>query len=271
MPANHDLNLGLLPNIILLFPFSLALLFYMNAVNVSRQLNKPWPLYRTLLWFIGVFSAMISVSEPFTELAHKYFYIHMVGHILLGMFAPLCMVLGSPVTLTLRTLNVLLARRMSIFMQKKIFQLLRDPIFTSIMNVGVLWILYTTSLYHLMQQHILLHIVVHFHVFISGYLFAAAFIYADPTPHRHRFLYRSIVLVIALGVHGILSKFLYSHPPIGVTADQAKIGSMVMYYGGDAVELILLIAFCIQWYRSNRYGKIVEHDGPEYEKPDISQ
>jgi len=46
--------------------------------------------------------------------------------------------------------------------------------------------------------------------------------------------------------HGILSKYIYAHPPMGVPIDQAKTGGLVMYYGGDAIGLILITILCYQ-------------------------
>jgi putative membrane protein len=93
---------------------------------------------------------------------------------------------------------------------------------------------------------------VHFHVFVAGYLFTVSMVYIDPMPHRFPFLYRSIVLIISLAGHGILSKFIYAHPPGGVTLEQAKMGGMIMYYGGDAVEIVIIFILCLHWFRATR-------------------
>ncbi len=60
------------------------------------------------------------------------------------------------------------------------------------------------------------------------------------------------LLTIALACHGILSKYIYVHPAIGVPVAQAKTGSILMYYGGDVIDLILIIILCYQWYKATR-------------------
>jgi putative membrane protein len=106
-----------------------------------------------------------------------------------------------------------------------------------------------------MQENVFIQIFVHLHVFLAGYLFTASFIYIDPVPHRASFVYRSVVMIMALGCHSILSKFIYAHPPVGVPDNQAELGSMVMYYGGDVIEIIMLFIFCSEWYKSHRNSK----------------
>ncbi|MET1015136.1 MAG: cytochrome c oxidase assembly protein, partial [Paenisporosarcina sp.] len=196
-----------------------------------------------------VLSAMIG---PLANRAHSDLSVHMLSHILLGMLAPLLIAFSSPLTLLLRILNVNKARRLIGLMKSWPLQLLTHPFFTAVISVGGLWILYTTSLYALMQQHVLLHIFVHLHVFVASYLFTISIISIDYQPHRSSIRLRSIVLLFALAAHGILSKYLFAHPPEGVSRMDAEKGSMMMYYGGDAVELLLIFIFCYQWYRATK-------------------
>ena len=84
------------------------------------------------------------------------------------------------------------------------------------LSVGGLWLLYTTGLYPAMHHHPGLHVLVHAHMFLAGYLFTAAMVSVDPMPHRRSFPHRSLVLVLALAAHDILAKYLYAHPPAGV-------------------------------------------------------
>lgn len=233
-------------------PFVLALIIYAFVAVMSNRRHKRWPLYRYTFWIFGVCCTAAAVIGPLAHRSHVDFTAHMIGHLLLGMLAPLFIVLAAPLTLILRTLSTLSARRLSRLLKSWPAGMLTNPIVASFLNVGGLWILYTTDLYAAMQQNALLHIVVHIHVFLAGYLFTLSIIYIDPTPHRFSFIYRSIVLVLSLAGHGILSKYIYAHPPDGVPAAQAEIGGMLMYYGGDAIDLILIWVFCYQWFKASR-------------------
>lgn len=243
---------GTIPQLILSLPFALALVIYIVCAVISIYRGNSWSLYRTSAWIIGILCAALAVVGPLANDAHMNFTVHMLNHLLLGMLAPLLMALAAPVTLVLRTLNVTSARQLSRILRSRPVRVISDPIVASLLNIGGLWILYTTNLYMVMQQNIVVHIVLHMHVFLAGYLFTVSIIYIDPTPHRTSFTYRAIVLVLALAGHSILSKHLYAQPPSGVPAIQAEKGSMLMYYGGDAIDLILIFIFCFQWFRATR-------------------
>ncbi|TWI57896.1 putative membrane protein [Halalkalibacter nanhaiisediminis] len=244
--------LWIVPQIILVLPFLIGLIVYILAVFLSNRKYRQWPVYRTIFWVLGIAFATIAVAGPLAERAHEDFTVHMLGHLFLGMLSPLLMVLAAPMTLIMRFLNVSLARRLSRLLKTVPFRIISDPIFASLLNIGGLWILYTTDLYTAMHESIILHVFIHVHVFLAGYLFTVSMIYIDPTPHRTSYVYRSIVLVLALAAHGILSKYIYANPPIGVSPTEAQMGGMLMYYGGDAIDIIIIFILCLQWYKASR-------------------
>lgn len=254
MNINNHIHhtIGIIPQLLLALPFIMAFVMYILAVIVSNRRQKPWPIYRTVYWAFGILFAIISVAGPLADRAHVDFAAHMFGHLFLGMLAPLLLTLAAPMTLMLRTLSVPLARRISKVLRSWPSRIYTNPVVASFLNIGGLWLLYTTDLYSLMHKSILLHIIVHFHVFLAGYLFTVSMIYIDPIPHRTSFLYRAIVFVIALAGHGILSKYIYANPPHGVPADQAELGGMVMYYGGDMIDIVIIFILCLHWFRATR-------------------
>lgn len=232
----------------------LAIGLYIGAVlatNRRKRLRK-WPWFRTISFVAGVFLAASALVGPLSRQTHGDFTAHMVGHLLLGMLAPLLIALAAPMTLLLRTLNVNFARKLSRLLRCQPIQIVSHPIVASILNIGGLWLLYTTSLYSVMQTNLWLHIFVHIHVFAAGYLFTISILYIDPVFRRLSYQYRTIVFILALAGHGILSKFMYAYPPDGVPIEQARIGAMLMYYGGDAVDLILIFILFRHWYISVR-------------------
>lgn len=240
----------LVSQLVLAVPFIIGLFLYFLAIFFSRQKKRSWPVHRTIFWISGIFFAVVAVAGPVANRAHTDFTYHMAGHLLLGMLAPLLLALAAPMTLLLRSLSVTSARRVSRFLRSKPIRILSNPITASVLNIGGLWVLYTTRLYHAMHDNILLYLIVHFHIFLAGYLFTISILYIDPVAHRTSYVYRSIVLVLALAGHGILAKYLYAHPLGGVPVNQAETGGMLMYYGGDAVDLILLIILFFHWYKS---------------------
>ncbi|MFS0644250.1 cytochrome c oxidase assembly protein [Siminovitchia sp. 179-K 8D1 HS] len=240
---------------ILLYALFLAALFlYLFAALKSntRKHLKQWPVKRSIFWALGIISVLSAVAGPLAERAHSDFTFHMIGHLLLGMLGPLLMVLAAPMTLLLRTLPVQAARQLAKLLKSRYAGFITHPITASLLNIGGLWVLYATDLYHLMLHNHTVHTLVHLHVFLAGYVFTAAFIYIDPVVHRFGYLYRSAVFIIALAGHAILSKYIYVHPPAGIPPGQAKMAGMIMYYGGDVIDAIIIFILCKQWYKARR-------------------
>jgi putative membrane protein len=231
----------------------LAALALLYVIARFRQPGaKPWSGARAACWYAGLLVAGIALVGPLAERAHADFAFHMWVHLLLGMLAPVLLVLGAPVTLALRALPVTWARRSVRVLASPPLATLAHPVTAAVLNVGGLAVLYLTGLYAAMHDHAVIHVLVHGHVLFAGYLFTAAIAGIDPVAHRPSFAYRAVVLVVALGAHAVLAKWLYAHPPAGVPVADARAGSLLMYYGGDAVHLILITLFCAQWYRAAR-------------------
>lgn len=253
MTTNHTLFFNAsLVDFFLLLIFILLIVVYIVAMRLSNKRFSHWPRYRIATWIMGIMAIAVSVVGPFAHLAHINFIAHMVGHLLLGMLAPLLIALSAPMTLILRTLSIRTARRLTRVLRSKLVRFYMNPIVASILNIGGLWILYTTDLYTAMHQNIALHIFIHIHIFIAGYLFTISLIYVDPIPHRYSYLFRTVVFIFALAGHGILSKYIYATPPTGVPIDEAEIGGMLMYYGGDVIDLFIIILLFYQWYKDTR-------------------
>jgi putative membrane protein len=236
----------------LFFVLSLLLAagLYLCAAAASARQGKRWPWFRTACWLGGVTCATAAAVGPLAKLAHTSFPAHMASHLLLGMLAPFLLIMASPVTLALRTLNVPSARRLSHWLRSSPVRLFTHPVTASCLNIGGLWLLYTTGLYPAVQHNPLLHFCLHIHFLFAGCLYTASFIYIDPTPHRFSFPHRAIVLLVGMAAHSVLAKTIYAHPPAGVTASQAETGAVLMYYGGDAIELLIIGMLCFQWYKA---------------------
>jgi putative membrane protein len=213
----------------------------------------PWPRRRTLLWLIGSLVVLAGISGGLADAAEDDYVAHMISHVLVGMLGPLLLVLAAPVTLLLRSLPVPAARRLSRVLGSRPVRLLTEPMVAAVLSVGGLWMLYATDLFAAAHHTPVLHLAWHAHLFVAGYLFAVSMISVDPLPHRRSYLHRSLVLVVALAAHDILAKHLYAQPPPGV-GGAAESGAMIMYYGGEVVDIVIMVILCARWYRSAGRG-----------------
>jgi putative membrane protein len=207
--------------------------------------RRPWPPWRTVSWFTGLGAAGFAVLGP----PGGGFVGHSTGHLLLGMLAPLLVCAAAPVTLLLRGLPVAAARRVSRLLRSAPVAVLTHPATVVVLDAGGLWLLYATPLYRIADEHPAVHLAVQAHVFVAGCVLTVALVGPDPMPHRAPPVARAMALVVFLAAHGMLAKFLYGHPPAGVPAGDAERGAMIMYYGGDLVDVALLVLLCREWYR----------------------
>ena len=230
-------------------PLVLVVAYILAVVRSNRRYGR-WPLYRTGCWLLGVCCAAWSVADSVYNHAHHSFTAHMVVHLLLGMLSPLLIALARPLTLTLRTLNRQAARALSRCLRSRLFSFISSPLTASALHVGGLWLLYATDLYAWMHAHPWLYRLVHVHLFAAGYLFTATILQLEASPHQRSLPYRMTVFMAASAVHAVLAKSLYAAPPSGVHAEEAALGSMVMFYGGDLAEILMLLVLFHSWYRS---------------------
>ncbi|GAB48682.1 cytochrome c oxidase assembly protein [Mobilicoccus pelagius] len=221
---------------------------YVALVVAGARRGRAWPWWRTVCAVAGTLAVLVAVG-PIGLAGHHDFVVHMWGHLLLGMLGPLLLVLSAPVTVALRGLSAPRARRLSGALSWPYVRFVAHPVTAAVLDVGGLWLLYTTPLHGWMHASTLGHLVVHTHVLLAGWVFAAAILQVDPAPHPYSHHYRAVVLVAFMAAHGILCKVIYAHPPTGVPVAQAESGAQLMFYGGDYIDVVLIALFCLDWYR----------------------
>lgn len=246
MMHNHVVDIGL---DLLSYAFPVALIIlYIAAVSVTNNKYKKWPRIRIIFWVLGIFSVFLGIVGPIADRAHDSFSAHMLTHLLLGMLGPLLLVLATPMKLLLRSVPVGFGRLISKLLKSSYVQWITHPVLASVLNVGGLWILYATDLYSAMHSSMWLFVLVHVHIFLAGYVFTLSMIYVEVAPHRTSFRLRAVVLILAMAAHGILSKWIYANPPAGISMSDAQSAGLLMYYGGDVIDLVIVVILCAQYF-----------------------
>jgi putative membrane protein len=226
-----------------------ALLVGAAVVYVAAARGAAWPVGRTVRWLLGIGTAVAGVAVWSLGGAHDL-RLHVVGHLLLGMVAPLLLVTAAPVTLALRALPREHARTLGRLLRRRPLAVLTHPVVAALLDVGGLWLMYRTALLSdvsplLLQAHMLL----------AGYLFAFALIGPDPAPHRPGLVVRAGVLVAAVAAHDVLAKLLYATPPPGVPVAQAEAAGLLMYYGAAPVHVALFVLLGREWFAWQRRAR----------------
>jgi putative membrane protein len=231
-----------------------AALYAAGGVRLHRR-GIGWPAGRDAAFAAGAACVLAAIASPLAA-DDEWFPVHVVQHLLLGMAAPLGFALAAPVTLLLRASGVRARRRILALLHSGPVRALTWAPVGVVLSLGPMWLLYLTPLYAATLRHPLLHDAVHLHALAAGGLLAAALVGRDPIPGRGSSRVRAGALLAALAVHGILAKHLYLHagsltaaPGAGTAADW-RLGAQVLWYGGDAADALLLVAFFTQWYRA---------------------
>ena len=219
-------------------------------VAATWRCCSPWPLARTAAWLLGLAAAGVAVAGPARVHSplHTDLHAHMAGHLLLGMVAPLLLVLAAPVTLALRTLPLAGARRLTRLLRTPPARRLADPLVAVPLNAAGLWLLYGTGLHTALAGRPGLGAVVWLHLLVSGYLATASVLAVDPAPHRRSVAVRAVALAGGAAAHDVLAKVLYAHPPAGTVGAEA--GARLMYDGGTVVTLVTAALLWRRWYVS---------------------
>jgi putative membrane protein len=206
---------------------------YLAASGRARRGPRGWSGWRVAAWSAGCLVVAVAHLLPDPGDAR----VHMARHLLLGMLAPLGLVLAAPMTLFLRTAPPA-ARRVAVrLLRSPAVHLLGHPAVTAVLSVGGLYVALLAPL----PAHPLLDV----HYLAAGYLFVWSVAGPDPAPRRPGFRVRLVVLVLSAAAHAVLAKHLYAL----AVADSERAAALLMYYGGDVAELLLAIALFTGWYR----------------------
>lgn len=228
----------------------------LNNHKVRRQLQIPRPFsaWRTLSWMTGC--AMIAAG--LSPLVHgPGASEHMIQHLLLGMYAPVFLVLGAPVTVLLGAASPAWRTRLGRILAWRPVGVLSHPVSAAVLHTGPLFLLYLTALYELTMTVALWHWMLNLHFVAAGCLFAWSIAGPDPAPRRPGIITRAVVLVVSAGLHAWLAKLIYAGAgdlPAAALHSPAELraAAQLMYYAGDGAELILAVALFGTWYARRR-------------------
>jgi putative membrane protein len=168
------------------------------------------------------------------------------------MLGPFFIALAAPVTLAV----IALASRRGFvvrLLHARPLRALAHPVTAAILAVGSMYALYLTPLYAATRTRPQLHDALHAHLLVAGCLFAWSVIGRDAMPNRPSLALRGWVLFAALSAHAVLAKLLYAFgPPVGGVQPSAggdwRRGAELMWYGGDFVDVLLIVALFAEWY-----------------------
>ncbi|MFI9615088.1 cytochrome c oxidase assembly protein [Streptomyces sp. NPDC052023] len=224
---------------------------YLYLARRARRRNpvRGWSRWRTAAFTAGLALLAVALLPPTAAHAHTDFRVHMTQHLLVGMYAPLALILGAPLTLLLRVLPAAYGRRLSDLLHSRPARTFTHPATAWLLSTGSLVPLYFTPLYDVLTAHPSGHWLLHAHFLLAGCLFAHVVAGPDPAPARPGVRARLVWLGAAIAVHSVVSQMMYGGLWFDVHAPAAEVrtAAEIMYYGGDIAELLLAAALVSTW------------------------
>jgi putative copper resistance protein D len=271
-PTLSRVLFGYEPNSLIIGVLVLLVALYIKGVVVLTKRGDKWPVGRTVAFALGISAVDFATSGGLGLYANFSFSYHMIAHMVIGMIAPIGLVLGAPITLALRTLpqgrnpqergvrGSLIA-----VLHSRIGIVFTNPIIALIIFDGSLFALYFTDLFAIMMASHVGHLFMTIHFLAAGYLFFSVIIGVDPNPRKIPHLLRIVVLFAAMSIHAFFSVALMSTTTLidkgyyaslqtpwvsDLLADQ-KLGGSIGWAMGELPILLALIATFIQWMRDD--------------------
>jgi putative copper resistance protein D len=261
------------PDALTLALIILAALLYLKGVRILRKRGDKWPIGRTFSFLLGLLVVNYAVNGAIGVYAHFGFSYHMIEHMILGMIAPIALVLGAPITLALRTLptgrnseeegprNILVR-----FLHSRYAKFMTNPVVALMIFDGSLFVLYFTGLFGTLMGSHLGHLFMNVHFLLAGALFFHVIVGVDPNPNRPPNIVRMVILFAAMSIHAFFSIALMSATTLldggyyNSIGNPMKLNLLENQYSGGSIGwamgefpiLIALTAAFIQWMREDR-------------------
>jgi cytochrome c oxidase assembly factor CtaG len=272
-PSLRNLLFEYNPDALMIAILIVATALYIKGVIILKKRGDSWPVGRTVAFAIGIALIDFATSGGLGVYALFSFEYHMIAHMLLGMIAPIGLVLGAPITLALRTLPQSRdgqergVRTMALsVLHSRYSKILTNPITALALFDGSLFVLYFTDLFGTLMQNHAGHILMNIHFILVGFLFFNVIIGIDPNPKRYPHILRIVILFGAMSLHAFFSIALMSQtslidggyyeslrtPWITSALDDQNAGGSVGWAMGEIPMLLALISTFILWMREDK-------------------
>ncbi len=249
-----------------------ATVLYLVGVRRLHRNGVHWPPGRTVAWVVGCLMIVLATSSGLGRYAVAEFSIHMIAHMVLGMVAPILLVLGGPVTLALRVLPPAgrsgvpgLREGIVSAMHSRFVRFVTHPLVVFVLFVVSFYALYFTSMFELMITSHVGHVLMNLHFLVVGYLYYWVIIGVDPSPRQLSPLIRLALLLGALPFHAFFGLALMnSHsamaadyygglalPWVTDLVAEQRLGGAIAWGATELPIIIVMIALMTQWARSD--------------------
>ena len=231
----------------------LASVVYVRGVRRLARRGRTWPLVRSASWALAIVAGVVATQSGIGRYDDRSLTVHMVQHLLLGMVLPFATVCAAPLTLALQTGQPGTRRLVRRALHHPISRWLTHPVVTWCLFGGGMIGIYLTPLLGLAARHPWVHLAVHAHLVVSGTLFLAGLVGADPSPRPLPHGARLLVALTAVPFHAFLGMAMVSaSSPLAPRAypslSDQRTAAGLLWGMGELFTLAVAAVVVRRWY-----------------------
>lgn len=249
--------------------FVAAVVWWRLLAAVDRaHPDHPVPGAQRWAFLAGLGAIAVALMSGIERYDTTLFSLHMVQHLLLAMVAPPLLALGAPVTQVLRASSPATRQRVILpILHSRLLGILGHPIVAWILFAGAMWGTHFSPVFDLSLENRSVHDLEHVLYLASGLLFWWPAVGLDPAPHRMGHAARLGYLFLQMPQNSFLAvailfagEPLYPHyatlnGPYGIDAlSDQRLAAGIMWFVGDVIFLVALLAVLAGWMRSESRG-----------------
>jgi cytochrome c oxidase assembly factor CtaG len=232
--------------------------WYVTAVvRRRRRTGTPWPVARTASFGAGLAVCAYATSGAIAVYDKALFSAHMLGHLALVMVAPALFAAGRPLGLAVEAGS----QRVERIAQGRVVTFLTAPPVALACYTGVIVGSHLTGLMDTIMRSTAAGQVEHLVYLLVGFQFFVLVIGDEPirwrlsTPARWGLLALAMAVDTFTGVTLMMSSTAVAmSPPADLSVDplaDTHTGGAIMWFGGDGIMAVVMIALVIGWLRTS--------------------
>lgn len=230
-----------------------AAVAYAVGVRRAARAGRRWPVARAAAFAAALVGLVLTFDAGIAVYGHTSFGVHMVMHLMLIMVVPALWVAGGPLELARRVGSPRTRALVASATESRIGRGVFHPATVLVVYALVVLLTHLTTFMQAMADSVALHHLEQALYLGAGLLFFATALGADATPSQPSFPGRLALMMLAMGVDTLVGVVLLMAPRSPFPAYElgdVRIGGALMWAGGDALMMLLIVVLARFWVRS---------------------
>jgi cytochrome c oxidase assembly factor CtaG len=225
------------------------LLGYLGAVRRAGSQGEPWPVWRTLSWVAGLAVVAFALCSGMVSWDATNMGVHGTIDMLVGMVAPIFLVLGAPLSLAQAAAGPAGRRRWARALASGPARVVAFPVTAWAIFGGSLFAFYFTGYFAAARSHHTLLQLGHLELLAAGWLLMLPALGADPYARRAPILRIAYLMagVIVYAVFGMGLESRTSSTIPGVTVTGWHTAGDVIWSAGTVIAIAASAGILWRW------------------------